>query len=139
MVVVGGAAARAPPAVGGATEIQPSRRVNPLLRRRRHRCDGNQIVGKRQINMQHLALDKMPQHQLVILRRLKTNPLTEFELAHEVAEHSGYSNEEAADRMKSWLSELQALGLIWLGSLTNFSGQQLMAAALTALGRRLVW
>ena len=51
-----------------------------------------------------LTLDSSRQHQLVILRRLRNTPLTEFELAREVAEHSGYSTEDAADRMKGGLA-----------------------------------
>jgi hypothetical protein len=37
------------------------------------------------------TLDTLAQHQLVILRRLRAGPLTEFELAREIAEHSAYS------------------------------------------------
>ena len=84
------------------------------------------------------TLENLRQHELVIVRRLKKGPLTEFELAAEVAEHSGYAEEQAADRMAVWLNELQNAGLIWAGSLSNKRGQQLMAAALTSIGRRAV-
>ena len=88
--------------------------------------------------MATLTLNDMQQHQLVILRRLRNSPLTEFELASEVAGHSGYTDEAAADRMRGWLEELQQLGLIWMGALTNLAGQQLLAAALAVQGRRVV-
>lgn len=88
--------------------------------------------------MATLNIDSLRQWQLVILRRLRKTPLTEFELAGEVAEHSGYSGEESADRMQDWLEELREMGLIWVGALTNLAGQQLMAAALTGQGRRMV-
>ncbi len=51
-----------------------------------------------------LTLDSSRQHQLVILRRLRNTRLTESELAREVAAHSGYSTEDAADRMKGGLA-----------------------------------
>ncbi len=51
-----------------------------------------------------LTLDSSRQHQLVNLRRPSNTLLTEFELALEVAEHSGYSAEDAADRMKGGLA-----------------------------------
>jgi len=78
------------------------------------------------------------QHQLVILRRMRNGPLTEFELIHEVAEHSGYSQERCADKMGEWLEELRDEGLVWAGSLSNADGQKIMAAALTKRGRELV-
>jgi hypothetical protein len=55
-----------------------------------------------------------------------------------VAEHSGHSAEECADRMASWLTELREEGLVWAGALTNDTGQQMMAAALTKRGKELV-
>ncbi len=84
------------------------------------------------------ALETLAQHQLVILRRLRAGPLTEFELAREIAEHSAYSLEQCADNMKDWLEQLRADGSIWFGALTNASGQQILAAALTRQGRELV-
>ena len=84
------------------------------------------------------AIQSLAQHQLVILRRLRAGPLTEFELASEVAEHSGHSPEEAADKMADWLETLRAEGLVWAGALSNADGQTLAAAALTTAGRELV-
>ena len=80
----------------------------------------------------------LAQHQLVILRRLRSGPLTEFELTREVAGHSGHTPEEAADRMAAWLEELRMDGLIWSGELSNATGQRILAAALTKEGRELV-
>ncbi len=84
------------------------------------------------------TLESLAQHQLVILRRLRAGPLTEFELVHEVTSHSGYSSEQCADRMADWLETLRQEGLVWAGSLQNADGQQIMAAALTKHGRELV-
>ncbi len=84
------------------------------------------------------TINALRQNQLVILRRLRLSPLTEFELASEVAEHSGFSPEQCADRMPDWLEELRFAGLIWAGSLENSDGQKIMAAALTRRGRDLV-
>lgn len=84
------------------------------------------------------TIDALRQHQLVILRRLRGGPLTEFELASEVAGHSGHSHESAVDNMADWLEELRVQGLIWAGALTNAEGQSMMAAALTNRGRDLV-
>ena len=84
------------------------------------------------------TVDALAQHQLVILRRLRESPLTEFELASEVAEHSGYTNEQCADSMGEWLSELRDEGLVWAGTLANAKGQEIMAAALTKRGTELV-
>lgn len=75
------------------------------------------------------------QHQLVILRRLAKGPLTEFELATEVARHSGFSDDEAAARVREWLLELREEGLVWAGSLSNQNGQEIFAGALTRRGR----
>jgi len=84
------------------------------------------------------TLEALRQHQLVILRRLRNGPLTEFELAHEVAQHSGYSQEQAAEMMDGWLEGLRLEGFVWAGPLSNVDGQQIMAAALTKHGRELV-
>lgn len=84
------------------------------------------------------TIDALRQHQLVILRRLITGPLTEFELASEVAEHSGYDVEQCADNMADWLEELRDEGLIWSGVLSNSDLQQILAAALTRRGMQLV-
>ena len=84
------------------------------------------------------TLDSLRQHELVILRRLRTSPLTEFELAQEIAEHSGYSSQAAAESVPGWLEELKEQGFVWTGRLFNIEGQQLYAAALTRLGRELV-
>jgi len=80
----------------------------------------------------------LAQHQLVILRRLRNGPLTEFELTREVSGNSGHTPEEAADRMAAWLEELRLDGLIWSGELSNANGQHILAAALTKEGRELV-
>ncbi len=84
------------------------------------------------------ATESLTQHQLVILRRLRKSPLTEFELVREVAEHSGYTMEQCEDNMRSWLEELKEVGLIWCGTLSNAAGQEIMAAALTSRGVELV-
>ncbi len=84
------------------------------------------------------ATEVLAQHQLIILRRLRGGPLTEFELAQEIAGHSGYSVEQCADNMAEWLEQLRADGLIWSGALGNSEGQRLLAAALTRQGRELV-
>jgi hypothetical protein len=84
------------------------------------------------------TLEDLRQHELVILRRLRNGPLTEFELAFEVTAHSGYSAEQAAELMGDWLGDLQSRGLIWSGKLSNDSGQYIYAAALTRNGRTLV-
>ena len=84
------------------------------------------------------TMEGLRQHQLVILRRLRGGPLTEFELAGEIAEHSGYTLEQCTDNMAEWLEELRSEGLIWSGALTNDAGQQMLAAALTRRGTKLV-
>lgn len=83
-------------------------------------------------------LNSLRQHELVILRRLRSSPLTEFELAKEIAEHSGYSSQAAAENVPGWLEELKEQGYIWTGRLSNLEGQHLYAAALTRLGREIV-
>lgn len=84
------------------------------------------------------TVEALRQHQLVILRRLRGGPLTEFELVREVAEHSGHSYDQAAEQMADWLEELRSDGFVWAGALSNATGQTLMAAALTKRGRELV-
>lgn len=84
------------------------------------------------------TVESLRQHQLVILRRLRHGPLTEFELAKEISSSSGRTVEQATDSIPEWLDELRSEGLIWAGSLTNSSGQRLMAAALTKKGRELL-
>lgn len=86
----------------------------------------------------HMTLDALCQPELVVVRRLSSGPLTEFELAHEVAVSSSYTPEQAADHVAGWLNELQDKGLIWAGTLLNRRGQSIMAAALTNKGRKLV-
>lgn len=78
------------------------------------------------------------QHQLVILRRLLKSPLTEFELATEVAAHSGFGPDEATHLVREWLGDLREEGLVWAGTLTNQNGQEIFAAALTRRGREIV-
>ncbi len=84
------------------------------------------------------TMDALRQHQLVILRRLRSGPLTEFELAGEIADHSGFTVEQCSDNMIDWLEELRSEGLVWSGNLCNDAGQQMMAAALTRRGKELV-
>ena len=84
------------------------------------------------------TLDALAQPQLVVVRRLSNGPLTEFELAHDVAANSSYTPEQAANRVAGWLKELREKGLIWAGDLLNKRGQTIMAAALTKRGRELV-
>lgn len=84
------------------------------------------------------TLEDLRQHELVILRRLRAGPLTEFELASEVASHSGFSADQTAERIAGWLEELQASGFIWAGKLFNTNGQYIYAAALTRRGQELV-
>ena len=84
------------------------------------------------------TLDSLRQHQLVIVRRLRRGPLTEFELAHEVADASAYSEDEASERMAGWLDDLRADGLVWAGKMSNAAGQEIAVAALTRFGRKVV-
>lgn len=84
------------------------------------------------------TLEALRQHQLVILRRLRKGPLTEFELVREVANHSGHTLEQCEEKMGEWLEELRMEGLVWAGALTNAHGQRMMAAALTRAGVDLV-
>lgn len=84
------------------------------------------------------AIESLRQPELVIVRRLRDGPLTEFELAHEIAEHSGYEEDEATHRMSKWLEDLKRKGLVWVGILFNRRGQSILAAALACRGRALV-
>lgn len=83
-------------------------------------------------------LDELCQPELVVVRRLSDGPLTEFELAQEVASSSSYTPEQATERVSFWLQGLREKGLIWAGTLLNKRGQAIMAAALTSRGRELV-
>ncbi len=85
-----------------------------------------------------VAIESLSNPALIVVRRLRSGPLTEFELASEVACHSSYSPEQAADQIASGLQELFDQGLIWSGVLSNRRGQHMMAAALTNLGKRLI-
>ncbi len=85
-----------------------------------------------------VTIEALSNPALVVARRLRSGPLTEFELASEVACHSSYSPEQAADQIASGLQELFDQGLIWSGDLSNRRGQHMVAAALTNLGKRLV-
>jgi len=84
------------------------------------------------------AFEVLRQHELIILRRLRRGPLTEFELAREVAENSNWSSQEAFGHIKEWLDGLQKEGLVWAGKLYNDHGQHIYAAALTRRGQELV-
>ena len=86
----------------------------------------------------NVTLEELGQPEQVLVRRLSSGPLTEFELAHEVAASSSFTPEQAADRVASWLNGLREKGLIWAGTLLNKRGQRIMAAALTNEGRELV-
>ncbi len=84
------------------------------------------------------TIDALRQHQLVILRRLRKSPLTEFELVQEIAAHSGFTMDQCEESMATWLTELRDEGLLWSGALTNEHGQSMLAAALTSRGKELV-
>lgn len=84
------------------------------------------------------TLESLRQHDLVILRRLRHGPLTEFELSNEIAEHSGHTQQQAEDFIGGWLEKLTEAGLIWSGRLYNSNQQFILAAALTRQGRELV-
>lgn len=101
-----------------------------------HQADAANAPHVREVMIE--TIESLAQHQLVILRRLRASPLTEFELVHEVTNHSGYSVEQCTDRMSDWLETLKREGLVWAGTLHNADGQQIMAAALTKQGRELV-
>lgn len=85
-----------------------------------------------------IADAKLGQHEVVILRRLASGPLTEFELSREVAEASGFSESEAASRMSEWVIVLKNKGMLFAGSLTDMKGTSMIVAALTSEGRKLV-
>jgi hypothetical protein len=84
------------------------------------------------------AFEVLRQHELIILRRLRKGPLTEFELARDVAENSNWSAEESFTHVKEWIDHLQSEGLVWAGKLYNDEGQHIYAAALTRRGQELV-
>lgn len=84
------------------------------------------------------TLSDLQQHQLVILRRLRGGPLTEFELTHEITAHSGYTEEQCGENIGHWLDALRLEGLVWAGELSNAHGTTILAAALTNKGRELV-
>lgn len=92
----------------------------------------------RDMTAETLTLDQLRQHQLIILRRLRDGPLTEFELVREIADHSGFTADDAAENIAAWLDSLMKDGLVWAGSLENHTGQSICAAALTRSGRKLV-
>ncbi len=85
-----------------------------------------------------VTIEVLSKPALVLARRLRSGPLTEFELASEVACHLGYSPEQATEEIATWVKELFDQGLIWSGVLSNRRGQQMVAAALTNLGKRLI-
>ena len=92
----------------------------------------------KQMTADTLSIEKLRQHELVILRRLREGPLTEFELVQQIAEHSGFDADAAAENIGAWLEALKADGLVWAGRLENNNGQAIFAAALTRSGRELV-
>lgn len=89
-------------------------------------------------NAMDVIINSLSSPALIMVRRLRVGPLTEFELASEVACHSSYSPEQAADQLAFWIKELFDQGLIWSGVLSNRRGQNIVAAALTNLGMRVV-
>ncbi len=84
------------------------------------------------------AFEVLRQHELIILRRLRRGPLTEFELAREVAENSNWSAEDSFAHITEWMDALQKEGLVWAGKLYNDEGQHIYAAALTRRGQELI-
>jgi len=84
------------------------------------------------------TIDSLRQHQLVILRRLRNGPLTEFELVQEIAAHSGFTTDQCEENLAIWLTVLRDEGLLWSGALTNEHGQSMLAAAITNRGKELV-
>ena len=92
----------------------------------------------KQMTADTLSIEKLRQHELVILRRLREGPRTEFELVQQIAEHSGFDADAAAENIGAWLEALKADGLVWAGRLENNNGQAIFAAALTRSGRELV-
>lgn len=85
-----------------------------------------------------VSLETLCPAELIVVRRLREGPLTEFELANEVAESSGYTPDQAEAKVPTWLEDLRQKGLIWAGELSNRRGQTLIAAALTKRGLELV-
>ena len=84
------------------------------------------------------SIETLRPHELIMLRCLHDGPLTEFELTHEVVQHSGITQETAAESIGEWLESLRDEGLIWMGQLENSNGQRIYAAALTLSGRELI-
>lgn len=84
------------------------------------------------------AFEDLRQHELIIVRRLRTGPLTEFELAREVAENSSWTAEASVENIGEWLESLKSQGLIWCGRLYNDREQHVLAAALTRRGQELI-
>lgn len=84
------------------------------------------------------VLPELRQHEIIILRRLRTGPLTEFELAREVSENSNWTAERAFSNIVGWLESLQRDGLVWAGKLYNQENQHIFAAALTRKGQEMV-
>lgn len=82
------------------------------------------------------TIDDLQQHQLVILRRLRNSPLTEFDLSAEVADSSGWDRENAAERISQWLDELAANG--WIEIQTAGRSYTYKVATLADAGRELV-
>lgn len=69
-----------------------------------------------------VTIEALSNPALVVARRLRSGPLTEFKLASEVACHSGYSPEQATEELATWAQELFDRGLIWSGVLSNRRG-----------------
>ncbi len=84
------------------------------------------------------AFEVLRQHELIILRRLRTGPLTEFELAREVAENSSWTAELAFENIQTWLESLKSDGMVWAGKLYSSKGQYIYAAALTRRGQEIL-
>jgi hypothetical protein len=84
------------------------------------------------------AFEVLRQHELIILRRLRMGPLTEFELAREVAENSSWTAELAFENIQTWLESLKSDGMVWAGKLYSSKGQYIYAAALTRRGQELI-
>ena len=82
-------------------------------------------------------MDSLSNPAVVVLRRLRGGPLTEFEMARAVSESFRYSSDQAADQLIFWLQELFDMGLVWYGVLSNACGQNMLTAALTKLGKEL--
>jgi len=85
-----------------------------------------------------ISFEELRQHELIILRRLRQGPLTEFELTAEVAEATAYTHDQVTEQIGEWLEGLMAQGYVWSGTLSNNTDQTICAAALTRKGRKLV-